>query len=662
VGNVAVTGHSGGPYTVTFQGAKRGVNMEQITGNAAHLLGGAGRVVVHQAPSGRNEIQTISLAGPPKGGTFRLALGGEWTSPISYPASASRLQAELDRLPSIGAGNSTVVPGPVANSWSVEFHGRLSGTDQPLMLGDGRGLTGAITATTATVTNGVAPSDEVQRFEFGYHYPYRWQHATSSYGSYGYYNGFYGSYRFRYGPAGSSTISLPGYVSAWELRAALEALPEIGVGNVLVTSATPSSATYLSAYEIRFVHARGGRDIPRLELLAGDAGLGFGRMLEVAQGGQGGVNEIQTVSFNNGPTGGTFTLSFNGKTTAPSPLGAAAEEVYSALVAIGLADIRVQGLPSNWNPTSYRFIFVNSLGHKDVAPIRANAANLTGAHVTIATTQPASLKNDKQQITITGKPVGGTFTLTFRNQTTGEIPFNAAAAVVEAALNALATIGTEGVTVTGAVGGPYTVTFSPTQFAGQSLPLISANPAGLQGLVTYHSIGPKVTSFAHDPQPGAFATVAGVVRVDPHTTRMRVDFAYLEASGQRVHAGSVDVTEFSTSQNVTTGNFSFDPAQADASFHAPGHKVLMYRVTTFQEVENEGERQTGQTAWATFTFKIAADPSEGAPDFAHVRVLPQAPGGDVQRVVPSFPILAGDVVGNLGGALANHPAGSRIEL
>lgn len=61
-----------------------------------------------------------------------------------------------------------------------------------------------------------------------------------------------------------------------------------------------------------------------------------------------------------------------------------------------------------------------------------------------------------QTVTITGAPTGGTFTLG------GSTPlaFNASAAAVQAALRTA--IGNTGITVTGANGGPYTVTFPGT--------------------------------------------------------------------------------------------------------------------------------------------------------------------------------------------------------
>ena len=63
-----------------------------------------------------------------------------------------------------------------------------------------------------------------------------------------------------------------------------------------------------------------------------------------------------------------------------------------------------------------------------------------------------------QTVTIGGTPSGGTFTLSYRGATTATIAYNAANTAVDSALEALSTIGTGNVTVTGSAGGPYTVT------------------------------------------------------------------------------------------------------------------------------------------------------------------------------------------------------------
>jgi hypothetical protein len=81
--------------------------------------------------------------------------------------------------------------------------------------------------------------------------------------------------------------------------------------------------------------------------------------------------------------------------------------------------------------------------------------------------------NEVQTVTITGAPTGGTFVLTYGNVATTDIAYNAAAATVQTAIQALPGIGAGNATVTGAAGGPYTVTFTGA-LAGQNLPQLTA--------------------------------------------------------------------------------------------------------------------------------------------------------------------------------------------
>lgn len=84
-----------------------------------------------------------------------------------------------------------------------------------------------------------------------------------------------------------------------------------------------------------------------------------------------------------------------------------------------------------------------------------------------------------QLITLTGA-TGGVFVLAVNGYPTSSIAYNAAAATVQTELEALASVGSGNVTVTGSAGGPYTVTFGGA-LAGTSLPLIVANGGDLTG-------------------------------------------------------------------------------------------------------------------------------------------------------------------------------------
>lgn len=99
---------------------------------------------------------------------------------------------------------------------------------------------------------------------------------------------------------------------------------------------------------------------------------------------------------------------------------------------------------------------------------------------------PANGTSEVQTLTITGTPTGGTFKLEFRGQRTATIAFNAAAAAVVTALEALSTIGTGGVTATGTLATPtfeVVITFAGA-LAARAVPLITVVESALTGGTT----------------------------------------------------------------------------------------------------------------------------------------------------------------------------------
>ncbi|MFD6149355.1 hypothetical protein [Streptomyces sp. NPDC060243] len=95
----------------------------------------------------------------------------------------------------------------------------------------------------------------------------------------------------------------------------------------------------------------------------------------------------------------------------------------------------------------------------------------------------AALTNEVQTATVTGAPTGGTFTLTFSGQTTTPIAYNATAAAVQTALDALSNVNPGDIKVTGTTGGPYTLTFGG-QYLGDNVASVSATATGLTGGTT----------------------------------------------------------------------------------------------------------------------------------------------------------------------------------
>ncbi|MEU6979578.1 hypothetical protein [Streptomyces sp. NPDC046371] len=94
----------------------------------------------------------------------------------------------------------------------------------------------------------------------------------------------------------------------------------------------------------------------------------------------------------------------------------------------------------------------------------------------------AAVTNEVQSVTVTGAPTGGTFTLTYSGQTTAAIAYNATAAAVQSALEALSNVNPGDIVVTGNAGGPYTLTFGG-QYLGDNVAQLTAT-ASLTGGTT----------------------------------------------------------------------------------------------------------------------------------------------------------------------------------
>jgi hypothetical protein len=197
----------------------------------------------------------------------------------------------------------------------------------------------------------------------------------------------------------------------------------------------------------------------------------------------------------------------------------------------------------------------------------------------------ASAVNEIQTVTITGTPTGGTFTLSYKGQTTTAIAYNAAAAAVQAALQALSTIGSGNATVSGSAGGPYTVTFvgalaginvdqlgavgsftggsSPavavvTATPGQPAPYVNGFiPSGtVIGLVTATGLFGPYTSGASDGTQTAYGLTYGDVRV----IRQNGSVATKVGTGAVVYDAAVSVSKLP----FQTGPGSIDSAAKTA--------------------------------------------------------------------------------------------------
>lgn len=123
--------------------------------------------------------------------------------------------------------------------------------------------------------------------------------------------------------------------------------------------------------------------------------------------------------------------------------------------------------------TTFKSVVTDQQKTFDATFLESNATVL-GLFYKVATPTPTgTAQNEVQTVTISGTPTGGDFVLVFGGQATTDIAYNATAATVQAALQALSTIGAGNVTVTGGAGGPYTVTFTGT-LAGTNVDQLTA--------------------------------------------------------------------------------------------------------------------------------------------------------------------------------------------
>jgi hypothetical protein len=152
-------------------------------------------------------------------------------------------------------------------------------------------------------------------------------------------------------------------------------------GNVLKVPGF-SQAAKVGGEEILASYTRDNIIQKGCQLKAGIGLLEAGTVLALDSGKQytryaGTSDEVQTVTITGDPTGGTFTLTYSGQTTAAIDFDATAQEVEDALVAlsnIGAGDVDVTGEAGG----PYTVTFGGALADTNVAQMTADGGNLTG--------------------------------------------------------------------------------------------------------------------------------------------------------------------------------------------------------------------------------------------------------------------------------------------
>src|SRR5262249_26363318 len=135
-------------WLVIFTGSLAKTDVTQLFADGTLLTGttptvavtsanGSGRPITtpQQGAGAASESQVVTYTAS-TAGTFTLTFNGMTTSAISTGATAAQVQAALEALPNIGAGNVAVTStlGPNTVNFYIVFQGAMGGLNQPALV------------------------------------------------------------------------------------------------------------------------------------------------------------------------------------------------------------------------------------------------------------------------------------------------------------------------------------------------------------------------------------------------------------------------------------------------------------------------------------------------------------------------------------------------
>jgi len=445
--------------TIEFTGslANSAVNLMGVDVTSLTSSMSASMAETTPGTAGTNEIQfltwnapltaeefTIDKTGTVSGGTFDLTVNGDQVTNIAYNATAYEIAKAWNDAHASAENDALMTYSPDSTT---------SGTGQTAFY--------FLSANAADVTDATVDSTNLT--------------GGGSYAANKVQDGNNGGVS---NLSGNFKLKLPGseYSAAisWDtmtpstVQAALEGISAIGSGNVTVTGIVTSPLN--KVFAIEFVNDLAETNMGTFSV--GEQSFPTGDAIITVQqnGGSGGTSEVQTLTVAGTPTQGTIDLTYGGETVTIDYNDAAADVQTQLRTITGLSAVTCGGGPLPGTPVT--ITFPSSLG--DVSLIDVDDDKLK---YSIAETQTGSAGIDEQQTITLGNTEGGTFTLTHSASTTSAIDWDATAAAVEAALDAL---GIATFSVTGSDGGPWTATFSGA-LAAQDVADFTYSTASLTG-------------------------------------------------------------------------------------------------------------------------------------------------------------------------------------
>lgn len=514
---VTVSGSAGGPYTVTFAGTLAGTAVSLITIDASLLSGGtiygetatttpgvAGvnevQFISQMNTSATNETMTIERTGTVSGGTFKLSYDGTSTANIAYNAKLWEIIEALETAMETEEGTSYF--GPYFAPWN-EAYANLT-VAECITLGGASGC--------KIQFIGSRGGADIDTSDFGIDAALLTGGGTFTFPGSNSQDGDSGSgslaasstFTLSFGGQTTAALTLTGTATGFTsptaaaVRAALEGLSTIGTGNVLVEAlpthtSAGASGNSRGLFRVEFIGALAGTPVSQITgvgtVPSGQEANAYNISVATLKNGVAGTNEVQTVTLNGTPSAGTFTLSYGAQTTAAIAYNAAASAVDSALEALSnLSSGSVAVTGSAGGP--YTITFGGDLSYTNVSQL---VIDDTGLKVIVAETTPGvTTTNEIQTISLTGNPHGGTATLTYSGQTTSALAYNAAAATIQTALEALSNLAPGDVVCDG---GPWpaavTLTFGGT-LAATDVAALTGTPSLHNGSVAETSVNPII--------------------------------------------------------------------------------------------------------------------------------------------------------------------------
>lgn len=428
-----------------------------------------------------NEVHVVTLLGTYTGGTFTIAQpvpgnGTQTTAAIAYNATAAQVQSALAALTGVGNGNVAVTGGPGPNaSWYITWCGTLGGQSITPGTVNGSALTGNGGVQVTETQAGSGLSSCVQFLDFSGCFPAAGQTA---------------SYTLTLDGQTTSPITT---FSAAAVQTALQALPNIGSGNVTVfedVTLPGGSGTFSKV--LAFGGGLAQQAVNQVAITNPISLNGTPVASTLQAGGTTTGNEFQLINLQgtgtNPPTP-YFTLTFKGATTPAqsnfnTTAGSAAAAISTALQAlstIGANNVSVTADSTTGIFAQYFLVQFKGALANAAQPLMTVYDSYPGGEIPTVTRVLAggAQKNEIQQIVILG--TGGTFTLTLGAQTTAAIAWNASTGTlqtrIQTDLNSTVTACT--VTGSGTPAAPWVVTV--TTPANTKIALMTGNGASLTG-------------------------------------------------------------------------------------------------------------------------------------------------------------------------------------